>query len=109
MNDDTPLLLVRAHPKAAARVSFRRWFLGAHLRDVRSIPGIAVIESGETAGGTTLGIYSFENVAAVQTALSSPEAAYARGTWEQWAGSLEELLIEIWAPVVTLPLFRGRN
>lgn len=109
MNDDTPLLLVRAHPKAAARTSFRRWFLSAHLKDVRKIPGIALIESGETAGGTTLGFYSFENVNAVQTALSSPEAAYARGTWEQWAGSLDELLIEIWAPTVPLPLFHGRN
>ena len=109
MNDDTPLLLVRARPRPETRASFRRWFLGAHLGDVRNIPGIATIESGETAGGTTLGVYSFENVAAVQTALSSPEAAYARGTWEQWAGSLEELLIEIWAPIVPVPLFRGRN
>ena len=109
MNDDTPFLLVRARPKPDTRAPFRRWFLSSHLSDVRSIPGISVIESGETAGGTTLGIYSFENVEAVQTALSSPQAAYARGTWEQWAGSLEELLIEIWAPVVPLPLFRNRS
>lgn len=109
MNDDTPLLLVRARPKGDARARFRRWFLGVHLKDVSNIPGIGLIESGETAGGTTLGFYSFDNVEGVQTALSSPEAAYARGTWEQWAGSLEELLIEIWAPVVPLPIYRGRN
>ncbi|MGH2609011.1 MAG: hypothetical protein ACRDHF_07960 [Tepidiformaceae bacterium] len=109
MRDGTPFLLVRARPKDEARAPFRAWFLGAHLKDVRSIPGIAGVESGETAGGTTLGFYSFEDAEAVQTALSSPQAAYSRGTWEQWAGRLEELLIEVWADVPSMPVYRGRN
>jgi hypothetical protein len=104
-----PFLLVRAHPRDEARAPFRAWFLGVHLRDAGAIPGIARIESGETAGGTTLGFYSFEDAESVQTALTSPQAAYARGTWEQWAGRLDELLIEVWTPVPPMPVYRGRN
>lgn len=109
MRNGQPFLLVRAHPKEEARADFRRWFLRVHLRDAGAIPGIAKIESGETAGGTTLGFYSFADAESVQTALSSPEAAYARGTWGQWAGQLDELLIEVWTPVPPMPVYRGRN
>jgi hypothetical protein len=109
MRVGTPFLLLRAKPKDEARSAFREWFLRVHLRDVGSIPGIAQIESGQTAGGTTLGFYSFADAESVQTALASPQAAYARGTWEQWAGRLEELLIEVWADVPLMGIYRGRN
>jgi hypothetical protein len=109
MQADQPFLLLRARPKAEASDRFRRWFRTVHLNDVRAIPGIVAIESGLTAGGATLGFYSFAGADAVQTALSSPQASYARGTWEQWAGSLEELLIEIWSPLIPMPLYHSRN
>jgi hypothetical protein len=109
MRVGAPFLLLRAKPKDDARLAFRAWFLGAHLRDVGSIPGIAEVETGQTAGGTTLGFYSFTDAESVQSALASPQAAYARGTWEQWAGRLEELLIEVWADVPPMGLYRGRN
>ncbi len=109
MRQGTPFLLVRARPKDGERAAFREWFQRVHLRDAGSIPGIAEVESGETAGGTTLGFFWFADAESVQTALASPQAAYARGTWEQWAGRLEELLIEVWADVPLMAVYRGRN
>jgi hypothetical protein len=109
VNTTRPFLLVRARPKAESRKRFAAWFRQVHLRDVERIPGIATIRSGSTRGGTQLGLYSFESADVVQGSLASPEAAYARGTWEQWASELEELLIEMWAPVFPLPLYESAN
>ncbi len=109
MNTLRPFLLLRARPKAESRERFAAWFRQVHLRDVERIPGIATIRSGSTRGGTQLGLYSFESADVVQASLASPEAAYARGTWEQWASELEELLIEMWAPAFSLPLYESIN
>src|SRR4051812_32125366 len=104
-----PLLLVRARVKPESRDRFRQWFRAVHLRDVRRIPGIASAESAQTAGGTDLGIYLFESTDVVPGALSSPQAAYARGTWEQWSTHLEELLVEIYASLSPMPIFNSPN
>lgn len=109
MDPYRPFLLLRARPKAAVRDRFAWWFRTTHLRDVANIPGIGGVESGRTAGGVHLGFYAFESSEHVQAALSSPQAAYARGTWEQWAPDLEELLIEIWAPLAPLPLYHSNS
>lgn len=109
MTPDQPFLLLRAHPRAEDRDEFRRWFRDVHLRDTRAVPGFSQIESGETPGGTFLAIYSFESAEAVQTALASPQAAYARGTLEPWASRLEELVIEMFAPVGLMPLYSSRS
>ncbi|MCC7090174.1 MAG: hypothetical protein M9925_16800 [Chloroflexi bacterium] len=109
MNTYRPFLLLRARPKAESRDRFQAWFRQVHLRDVERIPGIVTIRSGSTRGGTQLGLYSFESADVVQGSLASPEAAYSRGTWEQWASELEELLIEMWAPVFPLPLYESAN
>jgi hypothetical protein len=109
VNTHRPFLLLRARPKAESRERFAAWFRQVHLRDVGRIPGIATIRSGSTRGGTQLGLYSFESADVVQGSLASPEAAYARGTWEQWAPELEELLIEMWAPAFPLPLYESIN
>jgi|GEM_PF-1065759 len=109
MDDRRPFLLLRARVKEPARGEFDRWFESVHLRDVARIPGIARIRQGCNADGTRLALYSFESTDAVQPALASPEAAYARGTWERWQPELEELLIELWSPVVTMPLYRAIN
>lgn len=109
MKPDEPFLLLRAHPRDEDRDAFRAWFRTVHLRDARAVPGFSQIESGETPGGTFLAVYSFASAEAVQTALASPQAAYARGTLEQWAPRLEELLIEMFAPVGSLPMFYSLN
>ncbi|MCC6381014.1 MAG: hypothetical protein IT304_00820 [Dehalococcoidia bacterium] len=109
MRGDTPFMLLRARTKPGAAARFDRWFREVHLRDVEKIPGVVSVRGGRTAGGTQLGLYEFAAAEVVQAALGSPEAAYARGTWEQWAGDLEELLIEMWAPVGPALLFREMN
>ena len=109
MNTNLPFLLLRARPKAESRDRFAEWFGDTHLRDVRRIPGIVGIQRGRTAGGVLLGVYTFGSAEVVQAGLSSPEAAYARGTWEQWASELEELLIEMWAPISGIPAFESIN
>jgi hypothetical protein len=102
-------MLLRARTKGEASARFARWFRAVHLGDVARIPGVATVRSGRTTRGTLLGFYGFESGETVQMALSSPEAAYARGTWEQWAPHLEELSIEIWARLGPLSIFQSRS
>ena len=109
MNDIRPFLLVRARPKPGVRARFEPWFRQVHLRDVAAIPGIVRIRSGFTSEGTALGFYSFESNDAVQAAMASSGAAYARGTWERWAPDLEELLIEVFAALFPLPIYQSMS
>ena len=109
MDDARPFMLLRARVKEPARDEFDRWFETVHLRDVARIPGVVLVRKGRNADGTRLGVYSFADTETVQTALASPEAAYARGTWERWQSELEELLIELWSSVMTMPLYRPIN
>ncbi|KAA0235893.1 MAG: hypothetical protein HUU14_03930 [Dehalococcoidia bacterium] len=99
-------MLLRARTRSEARPRFEEWFHSVHLRDVGRIPGITSIQSGTTAAGTKLGFYSFSGAEVIQAALSSPEASYARGTWEAWSKDLEELSIEIFAPLSPLLVYR---
>jgi hypothetical protein len=45
----------------------------------------------------------------VPVALQSAEAAYARGTLEQWAGRVTEIRFEMYAPLAPLPAFASIN
>jgi len=98
-----PFLLLRARVAIDARLEFSKWFREVHQKTVASIPGVLATVSGSTPGGTRLAVYTFESAEVVQSALSSPQAAYARGTWERWQPVLEELQIEIWAALVPTP------
>lgn len=109
MDPSLPFLLVRAVPLPGHEVAFAAWWDDVHLRDAYRIPGFATIEHSKTPGGAFLGVYTFESAQAVQQTLSSPEAAYARGTWEQWAGQLEELVVEMFAPLGPMPMFHSHN
>jgi hypothetical protein len=109
MEDHRPFMLLRARVSEPLRPEFDQWFETVHLRDVARIPGIVRVRKGRNADGTRLAVYSFENTEAVQPALASPEAAYARGTWERWQPDMEELLIELWSSVLTMPLYRPIN
>lgn len=103
------MMLLRARPTDEIRDQFAAWFRKVHLRDVERIPGVAHVASGKTPGGVYLGFYTFKGSEEVQQALASPQAAYARGTWDQWSARLEELFIEIWAPLGPLPLYHPIN
>lgn len=109
MTGDAPFLLVRARPRPGAAEPFGRWFRDVHLGDAAAIPGFTTVRAGCTPGGTWLGVYTFESAEAVQVTLASPEAAYARGTWERWAGDLEELQIEMFASLAPLPIYESRS
>ncbi|MGE0569956.1 MAG: hypothetical protein AB7H85_11385 [Dehalococcoidia bacterium] len=109
MDPARPMMLLRARPSDAIHDRFVPWFQKVHLRDIERIPGISGVRSGRTPGGVFLGFYEFSSAEAVQPALASPQAAYARGTWEQWSSDLSELFIELWAPVGPLPLYHPIN
>ena len=109
MNDSRPFMLLRARVHDDHRGEFDRWFEAVHLRDVARIPGIVAVRKGRNADGTRVAVYTFADTDTVQTALASPEAAYARGTWETWQPMLEELLIELWSAAFPIPLYRGIN
>ena len=102
-------MLLRARAKPEAREEFDAWFDRVHLKDVGKIPGISGVLKGRDVLGTRLAVYSFESAETVQTSLGSPEAAYARGTWEHWQPQLEELLIELWAAAQPMALYQGAN
>lgn len=109
MNPTVPFLLIRARVKPEARALFDDWYRQVHLPDVARIPGIVQVEAGKTAAGTWLGFYTFETTAAVPAALNSAEAAYARGTWERWGKDMEDMHIEMFAPLTPMPLYHWHN
>jgi hypothetical protein len=109
MDNFRPFMLVRARAKGAVRAEFDRWFDQVHLKDVVKIPGISGVLQGRNVDGTRLAVYSFESTDSLQPALASPQAAYARGTWEQWQPNLEELLIELWSAAFPIALYQSIN
>lgn len=109
MKRRAPIFVVRATPRDDVRETFLRWFRTVHLRDARRIPGVAEVSMGLTPAGTVLGVYSFQSADVVRPALESPQAAYARGTWEQWAPHLLDLVLEMYAVVEVSPLELSPN
>lgn len=109
MDNERPLMLLRARIAEDDSGGFARWFQGVHMTDARRIPGVARVEAARTPDGTWLGMYTFESAEKLQAALGSPEAAYARGTWDRWAPRLEELSIEMFAPVRMPPIYPYSN
>lgn len=103
------MMLLRARTRPEVREEFDRWFEVVHMANVRSIPGIARALAGRANGGTRLGVYLFENAETVQPALTSPQAAYTRGTWERWQADMEEMSIELWAELVSMPMYEEIN
>ena len=104
-----PLMLLRARPAPAIRTEFEPWFRTVHMKDVSRIPGIIEARSARTAAGTHLGFFTFESAEVVQSAMASVEAAAARSAWERWGNNLEELHVEIFAPLFSLPMYRTVN
>jgi hypothetical protein len=109
MEPNLPFLLVRATPRPDATEDFAHWFRHVHLRDAGRVPGFKTVQSGRTSDGAFLGIYTLADPDAVQQALGSPEAMYARGAWEQWSPRLRELIVEMYAPLPSMRVFEHRN
>lgn len=107
MKETRPFMLLRARVKPEALDAFDAWFHQAQLRDVRQIPGVVRARAARTAAGTYLGIYEFEASDVLGPALGSPEADGARAAWSRWASHLEELGVEIMAPLLPLPMYES--
>lgn len=103
------MMLLRARTRPEVREEFDCWFDVVHMANVRGIPGIARALAGRANGGTRLGVYLLNDAEAIEPALSSPEAAYTRGTWTRWQDDMEEMTLELWAEVVSMPLFEEIN
>ena len=54
-------------------------------------------------------LFEFLNDAAVQPALSSAQAQRARQDWDRWRPHLQELSIEIYAPLGPIDTYHHRN
>jgi quinol monooxygenase YgiN len=106
---DRPVLLMRASPRPEYFEEFLRWVREVHARDTRAVPGVAAVTVARAPQGVVLVGYVFADAAAVPVALQSAEAAYARGTLEQWAGRVTEIRFEMYAPLAPLPAFASIN
>ena len=109
MNQESPMLFVRTNPKPDAAREFRAWLLGVHLAEARKIPGMGDVSAGISPAGTWWVLYTFESAATLEKALGSPEAAYARGTWESWDEKLKDRAMEVWAPLMASPIQVRQN
>ena len=70
-----------------ASFAFGYWERTSRTRG--KIPGVDDVAAGITPSGTWYVFYTFASAEAFQKALGSPEAAYARGTWERWDDLME--------------------
>jgi hypothetical protein len=98
-------MVVRSAVSESVGPRFRTWYTSVHIPDVLTIPGVEGyrIVCGLPANRMVT-VYNFSDGSVVQTALNSPQAFYARGTWEQWRQHLEELSVEIYTPLASAQL-----
>lgn len=104
-----PVMVMRARPVPGEVEAFARWAVAVHARDTRIVPGVTSVEVARAPGGVVLVLYVFADAESVQRALQSPEAAYARGTLEQWAGRVREIRFEMLGPLAPLPQYAWMN
>lgn len=104
-----PLLVMRAWPAPEHFAAFRRWAREVHARDTAAVPGVKRVEVGLAPQGVVLVVYVFEDADSVPVALQSPEAAYARGTLQQWLGKVYEVRFEMLAAVAPEQAFASIN
>ena len=106
-----PFLLVRARIDPAAFPRFIRWYYGTLQPHMLAIPGIvaahAVIRRGED--NVWLRIYEFAGEGEVQAALESDEARQARDDWAKWSEHVEDLSIEVYAPLAAAAVLHHWN
>ena len=110
-----PVLLVRARIDPALLPEFRAWYHRVHLPHALAIPGIVGYRGLSYGSGAPPGVpnvvslFLFAEEGAVQKALASAEAQRARADWEQWAGRVRDLAIQIYAPVNARATLRHMN
>lgn len=91
---------------------FEAWYAATHLPHVLDVPGIVRaqrVRGPNDQEGSHLMVFEFADSAAVQPALSSQEAQRAREDWDRWRQHLQELSIEIYAPLSPIEPYHHRN
>lgn len=107
-----PTLWVRARISPALMDEFEAWHAQTHLPHVLDIPGIVRarrVRGAHDLAGTHLMMFEFVDDSAVQPALASQEAQRARQDWDRWRADLQELSIEIYAPLGPIDTYHHRN
>jgi len=106
-----PLLLVRARIDRSAFPEFIRWYHAILRPHILAIPGIAqahaVVSQGENA--QWLRLYEFAGEGEIQAALDSAEARRVHDDWEQWSEHVQDLSIEVYAPLSAAVLLHHWN
>jgi hypothetical protein len=103
---------VQARLAASVIDEFEAWHAATHLPHVLQIPGIVAarrVRRPSDLPGTHIMLYEFRNESAVQPALASAQAQLARRDWDRWHAHLEELSIEIYAPLGPIETYHHRN
>lgn len=97
-----PYLLVRARVHPGKLEDFRRWSQQTHIPRMLAVPGVerAYLVRQATKSASLLMIFVFESDAAIQKALSSPEATRLRNGWEEWAPYVRDVSIQIYTSLV---------
>lgn len=107
-----PSLWVRARIDPSLIDEFEAWYTATHLPHILSIPGIVRaqrVRGAQDPAGAHLMMFEFADEAAVQPALASQEAQRARRDWERWRPHLQELSVEIYAPLAPIDSYHHRN
>lgn len=107
-----PTLIVRARLAPELMVEFEAWHDATHLPNVLAIPGVVGarrVRGASQIPGTHQMEIEFEDGASVEAALASEEARRARNDWTQWTARLQELSIEIYAPLSPMPRYHHWN
>lgn len=103
-----PVLVVRAHLRAAELAEFRRWHRAVHMPNMLAIPGVIggrTVARAAEAPANWLAIFEFAANAEIQAALQSWQAQRAREDWGRWSDSVSNLSIEIYAELAAFPAY----
>ena len=106
-----PVLVVRANIEPSIMDEFVRWYETEHLPHVMGIPGVikAYRSRCHRRGINWTALYQLSDDASVQKVISSQEADRARRDWERWLPHVQELSVEIYAPLGPIPTFHHWN
>lgn len=115
MSATNPWLVVRARVQPARLEEFRDWYRRVHLPHAMAIPGIVgyrglvAAPGAEHGAPNVLSVFLLKDESVIQTALQSREAGIARRDWENWAESVRDLSVQIYAGLDTRAAVRHIN
>lgn len=104
-----PTIVVHARLDPRVMDRFESWHAETHVPHVLAIPGVRRarrVRSRDEVPGTLQLEIELEDESAIQRVMGSPEAQAARQDWNDWAGHVHELRVEVFAPLrPSLPVY----